>query len=239
MRAAAGKNKKPALFSLVVVLISLLLVPSWAYADTFPFFIVNADTSPYGSAGVFAGGGYSSGPSTACNPLSDPGYGSPVYPTDLSTGNAKKGGILANGNNPQGSHSDLAAEALGLIDTSGSNEDFSTGLSSGPSTVPYSLSFANTGDANYPAGFTGGLFTGGTGSASCIFDYYDAFKPSSTTSGSSITAATIPNGNTLYNGPLTVNQSFTSVFPQGHNSTVFVNGDLIISHDLTYNPGTD
>src|SRR5579872_1238138 len=98
MRAATGKNKKPALFSLVVVLISLLLVPAWAYAaDTFPFFIVNADTSPYGSGGVFAGGGYSSGPSTACNPVSDPGYGSPKYPGDLSTGNAKKGGILANG----------------------------------------------------------------------------------------------------------------------------------------------
>ena len=196
VKAGAGENKKVSLLGLLVVVVAAALLPAWAYADSQPYFCsssyagtscANGGVSPIPGA-IVTGGEFNRSASTNCSTTDTatanyPGYQAPVY-SNLS-GTQNIGGILANGSGINGSHTDVMALSLGNIGTDPGPsptgvKNFSTGLPGNPNS-PYSLSFANSPDAGYPVGYTGGLFSGNTTTptAYCIPDYYDAFKPSS------------------------------------------------------------
>ncbi len=122
----------------------------------------------------------------------------------------------------RGAGTQFAAYAMSTI------YDFSSGHSSGSVTtaaVPSGLTFANTGaDANN--GNFGGMF----GAASCMPNYYAALPSSANNLGAS-TSAALSTGSYLREGDLQINGG--TIAP-GNKVSVFVNGDVYISGNVTY-----
>lgn len=237
MKLRVGENKNPVKLGFLVTLVAIILAPAWAYADTYPYFNISA-------GGVFAGGGFNGSPSSVCSGTApkDLDYHSPTYSGGNLSSGAKDGGVLAYGSAGAGSHSDLASLALGLIEsnTSGTPSlNFSTGMANNNA-----LDFANdlTGSPPYSTNFGGGLFSGGTSTNYCIYDYYDAVQNSPSSGAACSIGATIPNqAQCIYGtGPGSVTTINATSMPTSQHTTLFVNGNLYIAGNITYaGYGTD
>lgn len=251
-----GKNIKTLTLSIATAILAFALIPALSYA-TSPYFIVGdindtvgSNTSGRFAGNVFAGGGFYTNPSTPCTystptgPSPSAAYQTPDYNNLNAT--AKAGGILAYGNVGSFSNSarsEAIGQALGQIEgttTSGTNPNFFSGPSNYGSPY-YNLSFANTaptgaGAPIYPSDYLGGLYSGGSLRPYCIYDYFGAFAPTSApNTATSVTVNTLSGTKYLYqpsSGTLTA--STTASFPAQQDTTVFVNGNLFISNNISY-----
>jgi hypothetical protein len=197
--------------SMAVLVLAFVLSPA-VYADTFPY--LKAFGGDTWTGGWFENSG-------TCTP-------SGLYQDPANNGGDNNiGGILTYANAGGGGSSDeFGALSLGVMSNSGTNGGFYTnGYSLAKST---SLSFASPGIAD------GGLFEGAAPPlAHCVPDYYDSNVVGA---GGGWTIDnynapggkfTIPSGSVLNGGPVKPNTKLT----------VFVNGNVYITGDITYAAG--
>jgi hypothetical protein len=125
--------------------------------------------------------------------------------------------------NYAGAGAQYAAYALSSITDFGTGRGNSVG-----GTTPSWLSFANSVNVNNPIGQFGGMF----GSASCITDYYAQLPGSTSAIPGNVSSMT----SGAYGGNGTITLAGGNVNP-GENISVFVNGNLYITSNITY-PGS-
>jgi len=189
-----------------------------AFADSYPYFRT-ADGGP------FAGGWFNSG-NNSCDPNL---YQGPTYPTSTTVSNQYQGAIMAwaNNNRDQSSRSNLDAFALGLIEgNTSSNYGFYTSLSGANN----QLSFSNFNNLNVND-FWGGILEGADLKTHCIPDYYGTKQANPLNWPGSFGAAA--DGQYVNNGNLTL----SGVIPAGRQIVLFVNGNVTIGENITYDSG--
>jgi hypothetical protein len=132
-----------------------------------------------------------------------------------------------------GSGDNLAAYALSAI------QEFATRQNTGP---PVDLSFSNTNNNNPAGGMFGGMF--GTGSISACADYWsryhtekDAGKLTNFTAGNLNGLANQDYVATAPGNPLQIGNSVIQANPVATHSTLFVEGNVLITGDITYQNG--
>lgn len=235
------------LVSLGVLFTSNVLAAPCAVGDT-------ACSRPYfkgTGSDIGTGGWFDTGSTTCTTPPQVNNYQDANYTPPAGSSNSRYGGILAfanpsGSNSAGGSSSEFAAFALGLIeggDVAANNFGFYSAGSqakNGPTSLGYS-SFANT--VNTPWG--GLLVPAGQARQTtfCIPDYYTLKKPAPAD------CDTLPGGH-LNNGapsraycatagsPLELVRNSVTLNP-GQKVTVFVDGSVYITHNITYTGGTN
>ena len=215
-----------ALKSAVLFVITLAIAaaaPMAAYADTKPIFKVSGGN-------VFAGGWFNTG-ATSCNPATN--YQAPTF---NPASNQYKGGILGFANGRTGSSVDFGALAMGLIQGDPSN---SYGFYSGAGPAFGTLSFANIstyGTNNY----WGGYLAGASQQLHCIPDYYTTKQNNPTPLNGTFNLNNLASGQYLTSGSLVdVTSGGAATIAAGTDLTVFVNGNAVISNNISYASGYD
>jgi len=198
---------------------------------------VGADAKPYIKVfndDVFAGGWF--GNSSANCSTTDPNYQAPTF-NPLQ--NQFEGGILGFAtNNRHGSSVDFGAFAMGLIQ---GNPDNQYGFYSGQGTGTNGLSFSNTG-SGISLDYWGGYLAGAAPQIHCIPDYFgtkQSLNPAPTPLSNSFNVGTLAQDQYLAPNGLTsdVSAGGTATIPVGTSTTVFVNGNVYISHNIVYAAG--
>lgn len=225
MRAGLAK-KLSAACSAAVLSLSFSLMPlAQTYASSPYLKVLGGDTS----AGGWFGG---SGSCTANANFQDDSY----------KGDDSYGGIYtfaqSTGGGYEGSSSEYAAFALGKIEGGTAPNGFYSDSKLNPAS-PTVLSFANINSLGKTK-FAGGLWGGSVpNAAQCIPDYYSSKKPASTSPLASRGLSSVAaKGSKSYtadgtSSPFALLPSDISVAASA-NVSVFVNGNVYIDHNITY-----
>lgn len=220
------KNLKFLTATLIYGLSLCLVNVGLALAETKPYF------KAYG-ADVFVGGGYNSGPA-ACAP-SGTSYQAPDY-SDTST--IYKGGLMgfatydSNSQKAKGAGSQFGALALGIIegnDSAGEPYGFSSGTSGKDK-----LSFANQSTLTVTGKYWGGFLEGTTRQTHCIPDYFGTKQSSPQSLADAGTLNNLADGQYLVDKDGVTNVAANGAIAAGKKVTVFVDGDIFISSNITY-----
>jgi hypothetical protein len=231
---AATKKTAVALLSLVFAATIL----GTAAANTLPYFKV------YGGD-VMSGGWFNTG--SVCSTAASSTYQDPKYKAPPTVN--QNGGILTytNVNGSQkpkgGASTEFAAYALGFIEYDNSKAwgYYSGGAITGTASINSNyLSFANSSTVTAPMG---GLFEGLVRQSNCIPDYFTTQQRSPT----SVAIGSVPDINTATGQFLVTpsgslidlngdNNSSPKVIPAGAQTTIFVDGNVYIGSNITYDP---
>ena len=201
----------------VLTALFLGLVASTAYADEKPYFRgQNGD--------IFAGGWFSDG---NCNS----NYQGPTYGASL--GDKYKGAIMGFAQVPPriGASSIMGAFATGLIEGIDAASTLDYGVYSGLSGTS-ALSFANVDNYSQGTAFWGGTLEGAELKAHCIPDYFGTKKDGPLNWPFTFDTQ---NGQYIRNG----NLSLAGSIPPGKHIVLFVNGNVTIGNNITYDPGSN
>lgn len=194
---------------------------------------VRADTmtKPYFKvfgSDVFIGGGFNQG-NTGSNCTTNYQYG--------GGGDPNSGGIFSfardsGGKGAGGSSSQYGAFATGQIQGDSSGNGFYSGGAQGGAVSHSYSTFANTSASNW-----GGSFDGSISQSDCIPDYYARLSTYKTVGNWDATDGTPANGvfkATASGGPYTLVTKNTTI-NSGRSVTVYVDGNVYIDHNITYN----
>lgn len=200
------------LFVCLALLLSQLLFLKSANAQTKPFIRVNG-------ADISAGGG------------SDPNCRGNYY--SPASGDNREGGILTFTRGINGSGSQFGALSLGLIEGTGVSSNADKGFASQLArSGSNQLSFANSGNPAFGSINWGGLFN----STFCSPDYYSkssTFTTNRNLSNFNVADYSGPELGLVYNpGPILTMSG--GVIPASKDKTVFVNGNVYITSNITY-----
>jgi len=229
MRQALAKKLFAGSVTALFTLIGLMPA-SIAYADTYPYLkSTNGDLS--------AGGWFGAD----CNQATNPNFQDAFY-TGGGISDNSAGGIYTYAQlsgSYQGSSSQYAAYAQGLIDKGSAPNGFFSG-SVNAVAVNNTLSFANVYNLPSPpapGGYTSGIWGGSAHDVTqCIPDYYTLKQPSSVTV---LTGPLSPSASGAYTADGTganayaLNTSALTI-PAGVNISIFVNGNVYIGGNITY-----
>lgn len=230
MRQALAKKLFAGSIAALFALIGILPAAT-AYADTFPYLKVT-------SGDLSAGGWFGAD----CNKATNPNFQDAFY-TGGGIADNSAGGIYTYARlsgNYQGSSSQYAAYAQGLVDNGSAPNGFFSGSVNGVS-INNTLSFANVynlGSPPAPGGYSSGIWGGSLHDVTqCIPDYYSVKQPTSTT------ALTAPLSGSPASGAYTADGTGANAFAlntstltiaAGANISIFVNGNVYIGANITY-----
>jgi hypothetical protein len=229
----------------VVLISAVVLVGSTGVA------LADTTTRPYlktFGSDVMTGGWFNNG--INCSTDSTSNYQSPNYAPAGVTADARNGGILTYsktaGTSSGGDSSQYAAYSVGSVDgPNAPNIDgfYSAGAQAAVgSTSVKALTFANT-DVSYQFG---GVFEGSTPQGNCVPDFY-AKKPATTNMFNNLHQAVVTRGgaggffdaSTAPGAVMDIINGFgDQQIPAGERLTVFINGNVYINNNITYDPAS-